>query len=80
MFANFKSDKSDKSNAKDLAGLVEAINRTQAIIEFNLDGTVMTANDNFLATLGYQLRDIKGQHHQMFCDPAYVNSPEYQAF
>ena len=77
MFANFKSN---KSNAKDLAGLVEAINRTQAIIEFNLDGTVITANDNFLATLGYQLGDLKGQHHRMFCDPAYVNSQEYHAF
>jgi methyl-accepting chemotaxis protein len=77
MFANFKSN---KSNAKDLAGLVDAINRTQAIIEFNLDGTVITANDNFLATLGYQLGDLKGQHHRMFCESAYASSPEYQAF
>ncbi|TKB91661.1 MAG: PAS domain S-box protein, partial [Nitrospira sp.] len=80
MFANFKSDKADKSNAKDLAGLVDAINRTQAIIEFNLDGTVITANDNFLGTLGYQLGEIKGQHHRMFCDPGYTSSSEYAAF
>ncbi len=59
---------------------LQAINQTQAVIEFNLDGTVITANENFLKTLGYTLDEIKGQHHRMFCDAAFVNSPEYQAF
>lgn len=57
-----------------------AIDRTQAVIEFHMDGTVITANENFLKTLGYTLDEIKGQHHRMFCDAAYVNSPDYQAF
>ena len=57
-----------------------AINRAQAVIEFNLDGTILTANDNFLATVGYTLDDIRGQHHRMFCDPAYASTPEYAAF
>lgn len=56
-----------------------AIAKSQAIIEFNLDGSVVTANDNFLNCLGYTLDEIKGQHHRMFCDPAYVNSSEYTA-
>lgn len=57
-----------------------AIAKSQAIIEFNLDGTIVTANDNFLNCLGYTLDEIKGQHHRMFCDPAYVNGSEYTAF
>ncbi|MCS6328133.1 MAG: PAS domain S-box protein [Nitrospira sp.] len=57
-----------------------AMSKSQAIIEFNLDGTIVTANDNFLSCLGYTLDEIKGQHHRMFCDPAYVGTIEYQAF
>ena len=56
-----------------------AMSKSQAVIEFNLDGTVVTANDNFLACLGYSLDEIKGKHHRMFADPAFANSPEYQA-
>ncbi len=80
MFANFMSGKWGRSNARDRVGLVDAINRTQAVIEFNLDGTIIRANENFLATLGYQLGEIKGQHHRMFCDPAYTSTGEYAAF
>lgn len=61
-------------------GLIEAMNRSQAIIEFEMDGTVTHANENFLKTLGYELSDIKGKHHKMFCDPAYVESSDYKAF
>lgn len=59
---------------------VRAMDLAQAVIEFNLDGTVLTANDNFLKTLGYSLDDIRGQHHRMFCEPDYVASPAYQDF
>jgi methyl-accepting chemotaxis protein len=70
-----------KAGRKDeCALLLQAINQVQTIIEFNLDGTVLTANDNFLKTLGYSLEEVKGQHHRMFCDPAHTASPEYQAF
>ncbi|MBX3325109.1 MAG: methyl-accepting chemotaxis protein [Nitrospira sp.] len=69
-----------KVDAKELVLKLAAIDKTQAIIEFKMDGTVSTANENFLTTLGYTLDEIKGQHHRMFCDTAYVNSPDYQAF
>jgi len=58
----------------------EAINRVQAVIEFDLHGRVLTANDNFLATMGYGLDEIRGQHHRMFCDAALAGSTEYLAF
>jgi len=64
----------------ELQGLVNALDRVQAVIEFNLDGTVLTANENFLKTLGYSLDEIQGKHHRMFCDPTYTSTPEYQAF
>jgi methyl-accepting chemotaxis protein len=64
----------------DLNGKVEAIGRSQAVIEFNLDGTIITANENFLKTLGYSLDEIKGRHHSMFAEPAYRESPEYREF
>jgi methyl-accepting chemotaxis protein len=57
-----------------------AINRAQALIEFTLDGTIVTANDNFLAATGYSLDEIRGKHHRMFCDADYVQSKEYQTF
>ncbi|HNX71957.1 methyl-accepting chemotaxis protein [Rivihabitans pingtungensis] len=57
---------------------LNAINRAMAVIEFTPDGTVVDANDNFLATLGYRLEDIKGRHHRMFCDSQFAQSAEYQ--
>lgn len=60
--------------------VVRAIDKVQAMIEFELDGTVVKANDNFLKALGYTLEEIQGKHHRMFCDPRYVASPEYEAF
>ncbi len=64
----------------DAAGQIEAIGKLQAVIEFNMDGTIITANDNFLNALGYQLGDIQGQHHSMFVKPEYKNSHEYRQF
>ncbi len=61
-------------------GKINAIGKAQAIIEFNLDGTILTANENFLKTLGYSLNEIKGQHHKMFCEPEYVKSADYERF
>ncbi|HUC51921.1 MAG TPA: methyl-accepting chemotaxis protein [Xanthobacteraceae bacterium] len=61
-------------------GMLEAINKVQAIIEFTMDGVVITANDNFLKTLGYTLDEVKGQHHAMFVEPAYKQSAEYRLF
>ncbi len=60
--------------------LIKALMRSTAVIEFALDGTVLTANERFLATLGYRLEQIRGKHHRMFCEPEEANSAGYQAF
>ena len=64
----------------DFAGKMEAIGKVQAVIEFRPDGTIVTANDNFLGALGYTLDEIRGKHHRMFVEPAYGKSEEYRAF
>src|SRR5262245_46454343 len=64
----------------DLAGKLAALDRSQAVIEFNLDGTVVTANQNFLGVLGYSLDEIKGRHHSIFVDPQHRESLEYRQF
>ncbi|WP_456236522.1 PAS domain-containing protein [Cognaticolwellia mytili] len=64
----------------DMLAKINAINKVQAIIEFNMDGTIITANDNFLQTLGYSLAEIQGQHHSMFVEPSYAISDEYKIF
>ncbi|GLO50741.1 methyl-accepting chemotaxis protein [Pseudomonas putida] len=60
--------------------LIKALMRSTAVIEFDLDGTVLTANERFLATVGYRLEQIRGKHHRMFCEPEEANSAGYQAF
>jgi methyl-accepting chemotaxis protein len=57
-----------------------ALSKTQAVINFNLDGTIIEANDNFLGATGYRLDEIRGKHHSMFCEPSYANSMEYREF
>jgi len=61
-------------------GKINAIDKSQGTIEFNLDGTIITANDNFLNVLGYSLDEVKGKHHRVFCEESYANSPEYKNF
>jgi methyl-accepting chemotaxis protein len=58
----------------------EAISKSQAVIEFEMDGTILTANENFLKAVGYSLEEIKGKHHRIFVDPLERHSPEYSAF
>ncbi|GLH34288.1 MULTISPECIES: methyl-accepting chemotaxis protein [Pseudomonas] len=60
--------------------LIKALMRSTAVIEFNLDGQVLTANDRFLQTVGYSLEQVRGKHHRMFCEPEEANSAGYQAF
>jgi len=75
------SDHSESnSEFMNLKGMSDAINRSQAVIEFTPDGTILSANDNFLEAVGYTLAQIKGKHHRMFCEQSYTNSPEYAAF
>jgi methyl-accepting chemotaxis protein len=64
----------------DLRGKIAAICKSQAVIEFELDGTILTANDNFLKAMGYSLDEIKGRHHGMFVTDAYRQGQEYKEF
>lgn len=64
----------------DLLGKINALGRSQAVIEFNLDGTILTANENFLSVLGYSLDEIQGKHHSMFADAEYKASQDYKDF
>jgi methyl-accepting chemotaxis protein len=68
------------SIAADASALLAALDRSQAIIEFNLDGTIITANQNFLGAMGYSLAEIQGKHHSMFVEPAMRDSAEYREF
>jgi methyl-accepting chemotaxis protein len=61
-------------------GKIRAIDRALAVIEFELDGTVITANENFLRILGYSLDEVVGKHHRIFCEPDYAESHEYASF
>ncbi len=63
-----------------LEGQLAAINRSQAVIEFALDGTILTANDNFCNVLGYSLEEIRGRHHSMFVQARYRQSAAYRQF
>ncbi len=64
----------------DYKAKVDAIDKGQAVIEFDLDGQVLNANRNFLSAMGYTNREIHGQHHSIFCTPEYTHSPEYRDF
>ncbi len=77
----FASDvTASKLASAEYAAKVAAIDKGQAVIEFDLDGKVLSANRNFLAAMGYTLREIQGQHHSIFCTPEYVQSEEYREF
>ena len=65
---------------RDTTAKLEALDRSQAVIEFMLDGTIVTANQNFLSALGYSLDEIKGKHHSMFVDPKDRDGAEYRKF
>ncbi|MDR3418126.1 MAG: methyl-accepting chemotaxis protein [Nevskia sp.] len=69
-----------KESQANYEGQIAAIGKAMAVIEFGLDGKVLTANDNFLKTMGYTLEEIKGQHHSLFVEAAYRTSPEYRQF
>jgi methyl-accepting chemotaxis protein len=60
--------------------MIDAINKSQAVIEFAMDGKILHANENFLKAMGYSLDEIRGQHHSMFADSAYAQSAEYREF
>ncbi len=69
-----------RMRASEDAAKLEAISRSQAVIEFTPTGEILHANENFCAALGYELSEIRGRHHRMFCDEAYVRTPAYAEF
>ena len=69
-----------KRRAADHEGQIAAINKSQAVIEFNMDGTIISANENFLRAMGYSLDEVKGHHHSMFVQQSERQSPAYRAF
>lgn len=70
----------EKARQAAFEGRADAIARAQAVIEFDLDGYVLAANDNFLRMMGYSMREIDGQHHAIFCDGGYLRSADYRDF
>jgi methyl-accepting chemotaxis protein len=70
----------EKHKSAIAASKLAAISRAQGVIEFTVDGRIVTANDNFLELLGYSLDEIEGRHHSMFVDPSYAQSAEYRDF
>ncbi|GGK05833.1 PAS domain S-box protein [Pseudomonas matsuisoli] len=69
-----------KRRNAEFEGTVRAISRALNVIEFDMSGTILTANQNFLDLMGYRLEEILGKHHEIFCDPDYVKSPAYAEF
>jgi methyl-accepting chemotaxis protein len=69
-----------KLRAADCEGQINAISKAQAVIEFNLDGTVLRANENFSRAMGYSEAEIRGRHHRQFVDPVYAETDEYKTF
>jgi methyl-accepting chemotaxis protein len=70
----------EKIRSMEADGKIAAIHRAQAVIEFDMDGSIITANDNFLGVIGYSLAEIQGHHHRMFVDPVERDSAAYRAF
>jgi methyl-accepting chemotaxis protein len=68
------------AQSRDFQGQIAAIDKAQAVIEFELDGTVRTVNDNFARVMGYSANDIRGKHHSLLVDPVDSAKPEYRAF
>ena len=80
-FSIFSSDLTRTIEAsREHENLIGALVRSTAVIEFDLNGNVLTANDRFLSGMGYSLAQIKGKHHRIFCLPEEYNSAEYQGF
>ncbi len=75
MFGWFARQRDALTDAK-----LAALNRSLGVIEFDLDGTILDANENFLKVMGYTLAEVRGQHHSIFVSPAYKTSSDYRSF
>lgn len=68
------------TRSRDARQIIDALSKSQAIIQFDLAGNVLDANENFCKALGYSLQEIVGQHHRIFCAPEFVATEEYREF
>jgi methyl-accepting chemotaxis protein len=80
MMSIFNTSGNKAGGAAEALAKLAALDKVQAIIEFELDGTIITANENFLSAMGYSLEEIQDKHHSMFVEPAFAASPEYADF
>ena len=80
LFGGRRDQTKSAREVSELEATVAAIDRSQAMVEFELDGTIITANDNFLRTMGYSLEEVRGRRHAMFVPPEEARGPEYQEF
>ncbi|MGF1579632.1 MAG: PAS domain-containing methyl-accepting chemotaxis protein [Gemmataceae bacterium] len=78
--AKLNGQKEKQRKREEYEGQIAAINRSQAVIEFEMDGTILHANENFLELMGYTLEEVQGQHHSFFIEPGYSRSSAYQTF
>ena len=69
-----------RASGRDSQALLDAIGASQGLIQFELDGTIITANENFLKVVGYALSEVQGKHHSLFADPEFAKSAEYREF
>ncbi|MGB1091573.1 MAG: PAS domain S-box protein, partial [Oceanobacter sp.] len=74
------ADEQAGKDLRDMKARMDALNKSQAVIEFDTNGTILDANDNFLNVMGYRLDEIRGQHHSLFVEPDYASSSDYQRF
>jgi methyl-accepting chemotaxis protein len=80
-FSCYASDLTNTiENSRAHENFIQALLRSTAVIEFDLNGHVLTANDLFLQAMGYRLEQVKGKHHRLFCSSDIADSSEYQAF
>ncbi|VTS01807.1 chemotaxis partial : Putative methyl-accepting chemotaxis protein (MCP) with multiple PAS domains OS=Bradyrhizobium sp. ORS 375 GN=BRAO375_800034 PE=4 SV=1: 4HB_MCP_1: HAMP: PAS_9: MCPsignal [Gemmata massiliana] len=77
---NWEAMGKQREQNADFAAQIVAIGKAQAVIEFKLDGTIASANENFLRATGYSLPEIQGRHHSIFVEPSYAASSEYRDF
>jgi len=80
MSFNFFASSSAKAHTSELEAIAAAIRKSQAVIEFAMDGTVITANEHFLEAMGYTLSEIQGRNHSLFVEPGYKDSEDYRRF
>lgn len=79
-FAITESVHQTEKSQEDLRLIIHALNKVQALIEFDPDGKVLYANDNFLKTFGYSLSEVQGKHHRFFCEDELHTSDDYKKF